>query len=167
MFLEIRLSGRPFVAGCLEALQQSPVGLARHRGRLGWAVLGFLYWINARAYRRQEETERQPYAPPSPKQGGVLERLPRDLGDRGGRPRDSFSGRGLCRATAAASASPSNLQRIDPGVSAGTLGGADLRRRNLHHAAFCATKVTNLKSPLLEQGLDKRDLLHYLSIDTG
>ncbi len=35
-----------------------------------WAVLGFLYWINARANRRQEEAHRQPYAPPSPQRGG-------------------------------------------------------------------------------------------------
>ncbi|MNB76652.1 hypothetical protein D3C75_233220 [compost metagenome] len=33
-------------------------------------MLGFLYWINARAYRRQEEAQRQAYAPPLPKRGG-------------------------------------------------------------------------------------------------
>lgn len=34
--------------------------------------MGFLHWINARAYRRQEETERSPYAspPPTPKRDG-------------------------------------------------------------------------------------------------
>jgi len=35
-----------------------------------WAVLGFLYWINARAHRRQEEAQRGPYAPPSSQRGG-------------------------------------------------------------------------------------------------
>ncbi|MNN54611.1 hypothetical protein D3C81_1694340 [compost metagenome] len=33
-------------------------------------MLGFLYWINARAYRRQEETERQSYAPSAHQRGG-------------------------------------------------------------------------------------------------
>ena len=65
-------AGLLFVAGGLEALQQGArMGwLAIAGGLVTWAVLGFLYWINARAYRRQEETERQPYAPPSPKRGG-------------------------------------------------------------------------------------------------
>ncbi|MCU1064769.1 MULTISPECIES: hypothetical protein [Stenotrophomonas] len=65
-------AGLLFVAGGVEALQQgAPLGwLAIAGGLATWAVLGFLYWINARAYRRQEETERQPYAPPSPKRGG-------------------------------------------------------------------------------------------------
>jgi len=65
-------AGLLFVAGGLEALQQdAPLGwLAVAGGLATWAVLGFLYWINARAYRRQEETERQSYAPPSPKRGG-------------------------------------------------------------------------------------------------
>lgn len=65
-------AGLLFVAGGLEALQQAaPLGwLAIGGGLATWAVLGLLYWINARAYRRQEETERQPYAPPSPKRGG-------------------------------------------------------------------------------------------------
>ncbi|HGM5940393.1 hypothetical protein [Stenotrophomonas maltophilia] len=64
--------GLLFVAGGLEARQQgAPLGwLAIAGGLATWAALGFLYWINARAYRRQEETERQPYAPPSPKRGG-------------------------------------------------------------------------------------------------
>ncbi|MCI1053899.1 hypothetical protein MOQ19_10310 [Stenotrophomonas maltophilia] len=64
--------GLLFVAGGLEARQQgAPLGwLAIAGGLATWAVLGFLYWINARAYRRQEETEQQPYAPPSPKRGG-------------------------------------------------------------------------------------------------
>lgn len=64
--------GLLFVAGGLEARQQgAPLGwLAIAGGLATWASLGFLYWINARAYRRQEETERQPYAPPSPKRGG-------------------------------------------------------------------------------------------------
>ncbi|MBK0053784.1 ABC transporter permease [Stenotrophomonas sp. S39] len=65
-------AGLLFVAGGLEALQKgAPLGwLAVAGGLATWAVLGFLYWINARAYRRQEETERQSYAPPSPKRGG-------------------------------------------------------------------------------------------------
>ncbi|MEN5289409.1 hypothetical protein [Stenotrophomonas lactitubi] len=65
-------AGLLFVAGGLEALQQdAPLGwLAVAGGLATWAVLGFLYWINALAYRRQEETERQSYAPPSPKRGG-------------------------------------------------------------------------------------------------
>ncbi|HIE4140216.1 hypothetical protein K7565_05920 [Stenotrophomonas maltophilia] len=65
-------AGLLFVAGGLEARQQgAPLGwLAIAGGLATWAVLGSLYWINARAYRRQEETERQPYAPPSPKRGG-------------------------------------------------------------------------------------------------
>lgn len=60
------------VAGGLEALQQgAPLGwLAIAGGLATWAVLGFLYWISARAYRHQEEAQRQPYAPPSPKRGG-------------------------------------------------------------------------------------------------
>lgn len=59
-------AGLLFTAGGLEALQQgAPLGwLAIAGGLATWAVLGFLYWINARAYRRQEETERQPYALP-------------------------------------------------------------------------------------------------------
>ncbi|MBH1384341.1 hypothetical protein I5T81_06120 [Stenotrophomonas maltophilia] len=60
------------VAGGLEAQQQwAPLGWLAIAGGLAiWAVLGFLYWINARAYRRQEEAQRQPYAPPSPQRGG-------------------------------------------------------------------------------------------------
>ncbi|MNM26799.1 hypothetical protein D3C81_372690 [compost metagenome] len=65
-------AGLLFVAGGLEALQQgAPLGwLAIAGGLVTWAVLGFLYWINARAYRRQEEAQRQAYAPPLPKRGG-------------------------------------------------------------------------------------------------
>lgn len=65
-------AGLLFVAGGLEALQQgAPLGWLAIAGGLAiWTVLGFLYWINARAYRRQEEAERQPHAPPSPKRGG-------------------------------------------------------------------------------------------------
>ncbi|HFF6158319.1 hypothetical protein U4I95_08885 [Stenotrophomonas maltophilia] len=65
-------AGLLFVAGGLEALQQgAPLGwLAVAGGLATWSVLGFLYWINARAYRGQEETERQSYAPPSPKRAG-------------------------------------------------------------------------------------------------
>lgn len=68
IFLELRLSDRPFVAGCPDALQQcAPLGwLAITAGLATWVVLGFLYWINARAYRRQEEAQRQPYAHPRP-----------------------------------------------------------------------------------------------------
>lgn len=62
-------AGLLFVAGGLEALQQrAPLGWLAIAGGLAiWAVLGFLYWINARAYRRQEEAQRQPYAPATPK----------------------------------------------------------------------------------------------------
>lgn len=65
-------AGLLFVAGGLEALQQrAPLGWLAIAGGLAiWAILGFLYWINARAYRRQEEAQRQPYAPPSPQRGG-------------------------------------------------------------------------------------------------
>lgn len=65
-------AGLLFTAGGLEALQQgAPLGWLAIAGGLAiWAVLGFLYWINARAYRRQEEAQRQPYAPPSPQRGG-------------------------------------------------------------------------------------------------
>lgn len=65
-------AGLLFVAGGLEALQQrAPLGWLAIAGGLAiWAVLGFLYWINARANRRQEEAQRQPYAPPSPQRGG-------------------------------------------------------------------------------------------------
>ncbi|MBH1493391.1 hypothetical protein JY423_01485 [Stenotrophomonas maltophilia] len=65
-------AGLLFVVSGLEALQQrAPLGWLAIAGGLAiWAVLGFLYWINARAYRRQEEAQRQPYAPPSPKRGG-------------------------------------------------------------------------------------------------
>nr|WP_313208302.1 hypothetical protein [Stenotrophomonas geniculata] len=65
-------AGLLFMAGGLEVLQQgAPLGWLAIAGGLAiWAVLGFLYWINARAYRRQEETQRQPYAPPSPKRSG-------------------------------------------------------------------------------------------------
>ncbi|WP_414608910.1 hypothetical protein [Stenotrophomonas pavanii] len=65
-------AGLLFTAGGLEALQQG--------ANLGWlaiagglaigAVLVLLYWINARAYRRQEEAQRQPYSSPSLKRGG-------------------------------------------------------------------------------------------------
>lgn len=62
-------AGLLFVAGGLEAQQQgAPLGWLAIAGGLAiWAVLGFLYWINARAYRRQEEAQRQPYSAPSPK----------------------------------------------------------------------------------------------------
>ncbi|WP_242912766.1 hypothetical protein [Stenotrophomonas maltophilia] len=62
-------AGLLFVAGGLEAQQQgAPLGWLAIAGGLAiWAVLGFLYWINARAYRRQEEAQRQPYSSPSPK----------------------------------------------------------------------------------------------------
>nr|WP_313310804.1 hypothetical protein [Stenotrophomonas geniculata] len=65
-------AGLLFVAGGLEAQQQgAPLGwLAIGGGLATWAVLGFLYWINARAYRHQEEAQQLPYAPPSPKRGG-------------------------------------------------------------------------------------------------
>ncbi|MBH1469068.1 hypothetical protein I5T83_06305 [Stenotrophomonas maltophilia] len=65
-------AGLLFVAGGLEALQQgAPLGWLAIAGGLAiWAVLGFLYWINARAYRRQGEAQRQPYAPPSPQRSG-------------------------------------------------------------------------------------------------
>ena len=72
IFLKFRSPGLLFLAGGLDDLQQrAPLGwLAIAGGLATWASLGFLDWINARAYRRQEETERQPYAPPSPKRGG-------------------------------------------------------------------------------------------------
>ncbi|MCR1807984.1 hypothetical protein NTC87_22590 [Stenotrophomonas geniculata] len=62
-------AGLLFTAGGLEALRQgAPLGWLAIAGGLAiWAVLGFLYWINARAYRRQEEAQRQPYAPATPK----------------------------------------------------------------------------------------------------
>ncbi|HHA2367312.1 TPA: hypothetical protein ACOENC_001960 [Stenotrophomonas maltophilia] len=62
-------AGLLLVAGGLEARQQgAPLGWFAIAGGLSlWAVLGFLYWINARAYRRQEEAQRQPYAPATPK----------------------------------------------------------------------------------------------------
>jgi hypothetical protein len=65
-------AGLLFLAGGLEALQQgAPLGwLAIGGGLATWALLGFLYWINARAYRRQEEARRRPYAPSTPKRGG-------------------------------------------------------------------------------------------------
>jgi len=65
-------AGLVFTAGGLEALQQEATlgWLAIAGGLAIWTVLGFLYWINARAYRHQEEAQRQPYAPPSPKRGG-------------------------------------------------------------------------------------------------
>lgn len=65
-------AGLLFTAGGLEALQQGALlgWLAIAGGLATWAVLGFLYWINARAYRRQEEAQRQTYAPPSPQRGG-------------------------------------------------------------------------------------------------
>ncbi|WP_295558146.1 hypothetical protein [uncultured Stenotrophomonas sp.] len=66
-------AGLLFVAGGLEALQQGAIlgWIAIAGGLAIWAVLGFLYWINARAYRRQEEVQRQPCAPPTPKRGGL------------------------------------------------------------------------------------------------
>ncbi len=72
IFLELRLSDRPFVAGGLEALQQdAPLGWLPIAGGLAiWAVLGYLYWITARTNRRKEEVQRQPYVPPSPQRGG-------------------------------------------------------------------------------------------------
>ncbi|EKT4105626.1 hypothetical protein [Stenotrophomonas maltophilia] len=65
-------AGLLFTAGGLEAQQQgAPLGWLAIAGGLAiWAILGFLYWINARAYRRQEEAQRQLYAPPSPQRGG-------------------------------------------------------------------------------------------------
>lgn len=65
-------AGLLFVAGGLEALQQgAPLGWLAIAGGLAiWAVLGILYWINARAYRRQGEAQRQPYAPPSQQRRG-------------------------------------------------------------------------------------------------
>ncbi len=65
-------AGLLFVAGGLEAQQQgAPLGwLAIGGGLTTWALLGFLYWINARSYRHQEEAQRLPYAPPSPQRGG-------------------------------------------------------------------------------------------------
>lgn len=65
-------AGLLLVAGGLEALQQAaPLGwLAVAGGLATWAVLGFLYWINARVYRRQEEAHQQPYASLSPKRSG-------------------------------------------------------------------------------------------------
>ncbi|WP_099526943.1 ABC transporter permease [Stenotrophomonas maltophilia] len=65
-------AGLLLVAGGLEALQQrAPLGWLAIAGGLAiWAILGFLYWINARAYRRQGEAQRQPYAPPSPQRRG-------------------------------------------------------------------------------------------------
>lgn len=65
-------AGLLFVAGGLEARQQgAPLGwLAIAGGLATWAALGFLYWINARAYRRQEEAHQQPYASLPPKRSG-------------------------------------------------------------------------------------------------
>ncbi|MDT9581414.1 hypothetical protein RS982_08870 [Stenotrophomonas indicatrix] len=65
-------AGLLFVAGGLEAQQKgAPLGwLAIGGGLATWAVLGFLYWINARAYRHQEEAQRQPCAPPMPRRSG-------------------------------------------------------------------------------------------------
>ncbi|MCU1111851.1 hypothetical protein JAK42_05875 [Stenotrophomonas maltophilia] len=64
--------GLLFVAGGLEALQQAATlgWLAIAGGLATWAVLGFLYWINARAYRRQEEAQGQSYAPSAHQRGG-------------------------------------------------------------------------------------------------
>lgn len=65
-------AGLLFTAGGLEALQQgAPLGWLAIAGGLAiWAILGFLYWINARAYRRQEEAQGQSYAPSAPQRGG-------------------------------------------------------------------------------------------------
>lgn len=65
-------AGLLFVAGGLEALQQrAPLGWLAIAGGLAiWAILGFLYWINARAYRRQEEAQGQSYALSAPQRGG-------------------------------------------------------------------------------------------------
>ncbi|MCF3525238.1 ABC transporter permease [Stenotrophomonas maltophilia] len=66
-------AGLLFVAGGLEALEQqgAPLGWLAIAGGLAiWAILGLLYWINARAYRRQEEAQGQSYAPSAPQRGG-------------------------------------------------------------------------------------------------
>ncbi|MBH1664528.1 ABC transporter permease [Stenotrophomonas maltophilia] len=65
-------AGLLFVAGGLEALQRrAPLGWLAIAGGLAiWAILGFLYWINARAYRPQEEAQGQSYAPSAPQRGG-------------------------------------------------------------------------------------------------
>lgn len=65
-------AGTLFVSGGIEALQQGATlgWLAIGGGLATWAVLGFLYWINARVYRRQEEAHQQPYASLSPKRSG-------------------------------------------------------------------------------------------------
>ncbi|MGE8269788.1 MAG: hypothetical protein ACN6PT_12575 [Stenotrophomonas geniculata] len=65
-------AGLLFVAGGLEALQQrAPLGwLAIACGLAIWAILGFLYWINAWAYRLQEEAQGKSYAPSAPQRGG-------------------------------------------------------------------------------------------------
>jgi hypothetical protein len=65
-------AGLLLVAGGLEALQQgAPLGWLAIAGGLAiWAVLGFLYWINARACRLQEDAKRQSYPPPVPRRGG-------------------------------------------------------------------------------------------------
>lgn len=68
IFLKLRSPSLLFMADGLDDLQQrAPLSwLAVTAGLATWVVLGFLYWINARAYRRQEEAQRQPYAPPRP-----------------------------------------------------------------------------------------------------
>lgn len=53
-----------FAGGGFEAIQQGhPLGWLAIAGAKGLlSVLGFLYWISHRAYRRREWIERQPYS---------------------------------------------------------------------------------------------------------
>lgn len=65
-------AGLLFMAGGLEALQQgAPLGWFAIAGGLAiWTVLGLLYWINARAYRRGEGAQPRSCASSTPKRGG-------------------------------------------------------------------------------------------------
>ncbi len=63
------MSGRPFVTGCPEALQQSPAGLARDRGRLDHRDRVGVSLNNQRT-GPLTEGQGQPYAPPTPKRDG-------------------------------------------------------------------------------------------------